>query len=71
VAFSDQGMGHQRAAHRGGVSKYTSGAFYRRRQLHGGLFHVEKPTKQPFLFEVKKNVIERHIASEVKMKSCP
>ncbi|WP_407921621.1 IS3 family transposase [Corynebacterium epidermidicanis] len=46
---------------------YAVKRFERRFKLHGRLCLVEKPTKQQFSFEVKKEVVDRFIAGESKM----
>ena len=60
-------MGSLAAANALGVSKYAVRTLRRRFQLHGRLCLVEKPTKQQYSFEIKKEVVERHLAGETKM----
>ena len=60
-------MGSGASARRVGVSRYASRALYRRFQLHGRLCLVEKPTQRQYSFEVKKEIVERHLAGETKM----
>ena len=60
-------MGSQAAAKVVGVSRDVTRKLYRRFQLHGRLCLVEKPTKQQYSFEIKKEVVERHLAGETKM----
>ena len=67
VECFEQGMGCAAAANALGVSKYVVRTLYRRFQLHGRLCLVEKPTKQQYSFEIKKEVVERHLAGETRM----
>ncbi|WP_246875208.1 IS3 family transposase [Corynebacterium sp. Marseille-P3884] len=67
VECFEQGMGSLAAANALGVSKYAVRTLRRRFQLHGRLCLVEKPTKQQYSFEIKKEVVERHLAGETKM----
>ena len=67
VECFEQGMGCAAAANALGVSKYVVRTLYRRFQLHGRLCLVEKPTKQQYSFEIKKEVVQRHLAGETKM----
>ncbi|AKK03577.1 transposase [Corynebacterium epidermidicanis] len=67
VALFEQGLGYTAAANRLGVGLYAVKRFERRFKLHGRLCLVEKPTKQQFSFEVKKEVVDRFIAGESKM----
>ena len=63
----EQGMGSQAAAKVVGVSRDVTRKLYRRFHLHGRLCLVEKPTKQQYSFEIKKEVVQRHLAGETKM----
>ena len=67
VECFEQGMGSLAAANALGVSKYAVRTLRRRFQLHGRLCLVEKPTKQQYSFEIKKEVVERHLAGETRM----
>lgn len=67
VECFEQGMGSQAAAKVVGVSRDVTRKLYRRFQLHGRLCLVEKPTKQQYSFEIKKEVVQRHLAGETKM----
>jgi len=60
-------MGSKAAAKALGVSKNAVRSLYRRFQLHGRLCLVEKPTMQQYSFEIKKEVVQRHLAGETKM----
>ncbi|GAB3077479.1 Transposase [Corynebacterium aquatimens] len=60
-------MGCQAAAIALGVSRYAARMLYRRFTLHGKLCLVEKPTKQQYSFEIKKEVVQRHLAGETAM----
>ena len=60
-------MGAQAAAKACGASKDSARILYRRFLLHGRLCLVEKPIKQQYSFEIKKEVVERFIAGETKM----
>lgn len=68
VDLFEQGLGYAAAAHRLGVGLYSVKRFERRFKLHGRLCLVEKPTKQHFSFEVKKEVVDRFIAGQSKME---
>ena len=67
VELFEQGIGYRAAATALGVSKYAVRTLRRRFQLHGRLCLVEKPTKQHYPFEVKKEVVERYLAGETRM----
>ena len=67
VDLFEQGMGCRAAASVLGVSRDAVRCLYRRFVLHGRLCLVEKPTKQQHSFEIKKMVVERHLAGETKM----
>ena len=60
-------MGYGAAANALGVSKDAVRRLRRRFQLHGRLCLVEKPTKQQYSFEIKKEVVQRHLAGETVM----
>ena len=60
-------MGFKAAATALDVSKYAVRMLYRRFTLHGRLCLVEKPIKQQYSFEVKKEVVQRHLAGETRM----
>lgn len=67
VELFEQGMGYTGAANALGVSRYAVRSLYRRFQLHGRLCLVEKPAKQQYSFEIKKEVVQRHLAGETRM----
>ena len=67
VECFEQGMGYRAAANMVGGSTSATRRFYRRFQLHGRLCLVEKPTKQQYSFEIKKEVVQRHLAGETSM----
>ena len=67
VELFEQGMGFKAAATALDVSKYAVCMLYRRFTLHGRLCLVEKPTKQQYSFEIKKEVVQRHLAGETAM----
>lgn len=67
VDLFEQGWGYIAAARRLNVSKYAVRTLQRRFTLHGKLCLVEKPTKQQYSFEVKKEVVDRFNAGESKM----
>ncbi|MCT1415244.1 IS3 family transposase, partial [Corynebacterium sanguinis] len=67
VECFEQGMSYGTAAKTLGVSKYAVRTLRRRFQLHGRLCLVEKPTKQQHSFDIKKEVVQRHLAGETKM----
>ena len=60
-------MSYGTAAKTLGVSKYAVRTLRRRFQLHGRLCLVEKPTKQQYSFDIKNEVVQRHLAGETKM----
>ena len=67
VELFEQGMGYRAAANALCVSKDAARMLYRRFTLHGRLCLVEKPTKQQYSFETKKEVVQRHLAGETAM----
>ena len=67
VECFEQGMSYGTAAKTLGVSKYAVRTLRRRFQLHGRLCLVEKPTKQQYSFDIKKEVVQRHLAGETAM----
>lgn len=67
VGLFEQGMSYQAAANALGVSKYAVRKLCRRFKLHGRLCLVEKPTNQQYSFEIKKEVVQRHLAGETAM----
>lgn len=67
VELFEQGMGYMAASRVLGVSRYAARSLYRRFQLRGRLCLVEKPYKQHYSFEVKKEVVERYLAGESRM----
>ncbi|WP_460502264.1 IS3 family transposase [Corynebacterium aquatimens] len=67
VELFEQGMGCQAAAIALGVSRYAARMLYRRFTLHGKLCLVEKPTKQQYSFDFKKEIVQRHLAGETAM----
>lgn len=67
VELFEQGMGYTAAANALGVSKYAARTLHRRFQLHGKLCLVEKPTKQQYSFDIKKEVVQRYLAGETRM----
>ena len=60
-------MGYRAAANMVRVSTSATRSFYRRFQLHGRLCLVEKPTKQQYSFDIKKEVVQRYLAGETRM----
>lgn len=67
VDLFEQGLGYTAAANRLGVAHDPVRMLERRFKLHGRLCLVEKPTKQQYSFEAKKEVVDRFIAGESKM----
>ncbi len=67
VDLFEQGLGYAAAANRLGVSHNPVRKLERRFQLHGRLCLVEKPTKQQFSFETKKEVVDRFIGGQSTM----
>ena len=67
VELFEQGLASKAAARVVGVSRDAARRLYRRFQLHGRLCLVEKPNKQHYSFETKKEVVERHLAGESMM----
>lgn len=67
VELFEQGMGYRAAATALGVSKYAARMLCRRFKLRGRLCLVEKPTKQQYSFEIKKEVVQRHLTGETAM----
>ena len=60
-------MGFKAAATALDISKYAVRMLYRRFKLHGRLCLVEKPTKQQYSFEIKKEIVQRHLSGETAM----
>jgi len=67
VELFEQGMGYGAGATALGVSKYVARMLCRRFKLHGRLCFVENPTRQQYSFEIKKEVVQRHLAGETAM----
>ena len=67
VECFEHGMSYATAAKTLGVSKYAVRTLRHRFQLHGRLCLVEKPTKQQYSFDIKKEVVQRYLAGETKM----
>lgn len=67
IDLFEQGMGYGAAASVLGVSRHAVRSLYRRFRLHGRLCLVQKPTKQQYSFDIKKEVVERYLAGETKM----
>ena len=67
VDLFEQGLGCTAAANRLGVTRNPVRKLERRFKLHGRLCLVEKPTKQQFSFEVKKEVVDRFIGGQSTM----
>ncbi|CAB0787294.1 IS3 family transposase [Corynebacterium diphtheriae] len=68
VELFEQGLGYKAAAHRLGVSPYPVRRLERRFKLHGRLCLVEKPTRQQYSFEVKKEIVDRFNAGQSMME---
>ena len=67
IELFEQGLGYTAAANQLGAARDPVRALQRRFTLHGRLCLEEKPTKQQFSFEVKKEVVDRFNAGESKM----
>lgn len=67
VELFEQGIGHYTAAGRLGISRDSARSLERRFRLHGRLCLVEKPTKQHYPYELKKEVVDRFRAGETTM----
>ena len=67
VDLFEQGVGYRAAATAVGVSTYAARMLCRRFKLHGRLCLVEKPTKQQYSFEIKTEVVQRHLSGETAM----
>ena len=68
VELFEQGLSYTAAANRLGVPRYPVRRLKRRFTLHGKLCLVEKPIKQQYSFEVKKEIVDRFNAGESKME---
>ncbi|CAB0925050.1 IS3 family transposase [Corynebacterium diphtheriae] len=68
VELFEQGLGYKAAAHRLGVSPYPVRRLERRFKLHGRLCLVEKPTRQQYSFEVKKEIFDQFNAGQSMME---
>ena len=68
VEMFEQGLGARSASRKLGVSRHAARLLESRFRLHGRLCLVEKPTKQQFPFEVKKEVVDRFNAGESRLE---
>ena len=68
VDYFEQGLGAQALATLMGVHRDSVRVLHRRWKLHGRLCLVEKPTKQTYSFETKKQVVDRFNAGESMME---
>lgn len=68
IDWFDQGIGSRAAANRMGVGRDAIRRLERRWKLHGRLALVDKPTKQTYSFDIKKEVVDRFTAGESKME---
>jgi len=68
VELFEQGLGYTTAANRLGVIRDPVRVLARRFKLHSRLCLVEKPTKQTYSFEIKKEVVSRNLAGESRME---
>ncbi len=68
VRMFEAGMRSHAAARRLGVGRDPVRRLERRWLLHGKLCLVESPTKRVCPFEVKKEIVTRHLAGETKME---
>ncbi|GAV98594.1 transposase [Corynebacterium glutamicum] len=67
VELFEQGLSYRASANRIGVNHSPVKKLHLRWVLHGRLSLVEKPTKQQYSFEVKKEIVERYLAGETAM----
>lgn len=67
VKLFEEGTGPTTAAHQLGAGRHPVQMLFRRWSLHGRLSLVEKPTKQTYSFEIKKEVVDRALAGETRM----
>lgn len=67
VVMFEAGMGSSAAARRLNVSRDSARKLQRRWRLHGRLSLMEKPSKQSYSFELKKEVVTRFLAGETAM----
>lgn len=67
VQLFSQGWGYRAAASQVGVGVDPVKNFHERWRLRGMLCLMDKPTKSVFSFEVKKEVVDRHVAGESAM----
>lgn len=68
VGLFEQGMGSRSAARQLSVSGDAARVLERRWKLHGRLCFMEKPTKQQYSFEFKKEVVTRFLNGETRME---
>lgn len=68
VLLFETGFRSQAAANRLHIGRDAARKLERRWTLHGRLCLVESPTRRMFAFEVKKEVVTRHLAGETKME---
>lgn len=67
VALFEQGLGGSAAASCLGLRYKACGHFYNRWRIHGSLVLVNKPHKQVFTFEVKRDAVQRFLSGETWM----
>lgn len=67
VSLFEQGIGYKAAARQLDVSYQAVHGLRNRWKLHGRLCLMDKPTKQQYSFEVKKEVVTRFLNGETRM----
>ena len=67
VDLFEQGVGHKAAASELRLKQGPVRSLYRSWQLHGRLCLMEKRTNAVYSFEIKKEIVDRHMAGETKM----
>lgn len=67
IQLYEQGTGSKAAARELNISRYAAEALERRYKLHGRLCLMEKPTKQRYPYDIKKEIVTRNLKGESRM----
>ena len=67
IHLFQQGTGSKAAARELNISRYAAEALERRYKLHGTLCLMEKPTKQHYPYDIKKEGVTRNLKGESRM----
>lgn len=67
IQLFEQNIGSTAAARELNISRYAAEALEHRYKLHGRLCLMEKPTKQRYPYDIKKEVVTRNLKGESRM----